>query len=288
MLPKGIYELTTPTSESLEGESMKRTLLFPLGLLVVGLIAGCPKEEAPKTEEPTPTEPTPTPTTAAQEEPKPVEEPPAAEVDKEVFIKAAYEVTCVRAKIEDTEAQKAILAEVFPRYGFDEASFAAAEKTLAGETTVQEAIKSKMEACTPELAAKLKEAGADAAAAAPTEEVKEDGKPEAKKVAAKPAVEAGRYSGAVTGGGLEDATLDITVRNDQGISANFVGKREGKRFALGLKGDLAKDGKFTLSGEKGPLNASVTGAFKSGTAVGQITGKINEKGLSAAFNAAKK
>ena len=271
---------------------MKRTLL-PIGLLLVlGLLVGCDdkKEETPTTEEPAAEQPA---VEAPAEEPAveeaPVEEP-KAEVDKEVFIKAAYEVTCVRAKIEDSEQQKEILAEVFPRYGFDETSFADAEKALAGETTVQEAIKSCMENCTSELAAKLKTEGADGtAAAAAGEEKPAEEKAEAKteKKPAKPAVDPGRYSGAVNGGGLEDAKIDINITSDHKISANFVGKREGKRFALGLKGELSKDGKFTLSGEKGNLNARVTGAFKSGLASGQVTGKINEKGLNAAFNAKK-
>jgi len=268
---------------------MKRTLIFPLGILVVGLLVGCDDKKTPQAEDPTPvTDPTPEPQTAAQVEEPPKEEP-KAEVDKEVFIKAAFEVTCVRARITDSEAQKETLAEVFPRYGFDEGSFADAEKSLADETTVQEAVKARMEACTDELAAKLKDSGADAIAAAAADEpvVADTKTADKKKAPAKPAVEAGRYSGAVTGGGLENAKLDITVRNDGGISANFVGSREGKRFALGLKGDLAKDGKFNLSGEKGSLNAKVTGAFKSGLASGQVTGRINEKGLSAAFNAKK-
>lgn len=268
---------------------MKRTLIFPLGILVVGLLTGCPDKKTAEPEEPTTvTEPTPEPTTAAQVEEPPVVEEPKAEIDKEVFIKAAFEVTCVRARITDSEAQKETLAEVFPRYGFDEASFAEAEKSLEGETTVQEAVKARMEGCTDELAAKLKEAGADAEPAAAEKPAEDDTKKaDAKKAPAKPAVEDGRYSGAVSGGGLENAKLDINVRKDGGISANFTGSREGKRFALGLKGDLDKNGKFNLSGEKGALNAKVTGAFKSGLASGQVTGRINDKGLSAAFNAKK-
>ena len=264
---------------------MKQTLkLFLLGLLTAGVMTGCDKKDDTAT---TTTAEQTAAQTAAQVEPavtaaqtaEQTAAQTAAQVDKELFIKAAFEVTCVRAKVADTETQKAILTEVFARYGFTEESFGLAETALTAETTVQEAIKSKMEACTPELAAKLKEAGADAAGATAVADPKEVKKP------AKPAVAPGKYTGSVSGGGLEDAEIEITVKDDMTIYAKFNGKREGKKVLIPMKGTLAKDGAFTLSGEKGPNNLSATGRIKENTANGKMTGTINAKGLSVTFNA---
>lgn len=264
---------------------MKSTfkILF-LGLVAVGMLTGCPKAEETPPEEPKVEEPT-------AEEPK-VEEPvveepkveePAAEVDEAMYIKAAYEVTCVKAKIEDTETQKGILAEVYPRYGFTEETFGAAEKTMAETTSATEAVKSKMEGCTPEVAAAFKTAGADVEAK-PEEVKKEEGKTEKKP--AKAAVKDGKYNGAVTGGGLTDGGVKITVKDGgKTILAKFQGKREGSKFIIPMKGTIAKDGNFTMSGKKGQHTASAKGRFKGGVANARITGSVNKKGLNVTFTA---
>lgn len=261
--------------------------MITLGLVAAGLLVGCPKgDDDAKAEEPTEETKEETKEEEAKEEAKEEEEEEeeTAEVDKEMYIKAAYEVTCVRAKVEDSETQKEILAEIYPRYGFTEESFTAAEGQLKDETTVQEAVKSKMDACTPEIAAAFKSAGADAEAKGEEEAEKEEAKDTEKK-AAKPAVKPGKYTGAVTGGGLTDGKIEVTVRDDQGIYAKVSGKREGKRFLIPMKGSLSKDGQFNLSGKKGQNSLNAKGRVGKGAAAGRLTGQINRKPISVAFNA---
>ncbi len=260
---------------------MKRTLEFLLiGLLAGGLMTGCPNKKEEETKE------EPVPTTAAQEEPKeeePKEEEPKVEVNQENYLKASYEVACVMAKVEDTEKQKAIKAEIFPRYGFTEESFAEAQTAMAENATVKTALEEKMKECTPEVAMGfMKAEGADAGAAA---EAKDGDKPAAKKPAAK-AWKAGAYTDAsVTGGGFEGGNLRLTVTDEGKVMGSFKGKREGKAFMIPLKGSISKDGSITASGNKGPNNARVTAKYKSDTVAGSVKGAVNQKGFDVGFSA---
>ncbi len=260
---------------------MKRTLkMLLLGVVAAGLMTGCPKGEEAKTDEPKQEEPKqeePKQEEPKEEEPK-EEEPEKVEVDEAMYIKAGYEVTCVRAKVEDTETQKGILTEVYARYGFTEESFAAAEKQLAETPSVQEAIKTKMEACTPEAAAGFKEAGAEDK---PAEEEKKEEKTEKKK----PAFKGGKFAGTVTGGGVTEGKIDVTIKDDMTGYAKFSGKREGKKFNIPMKGSVGKDGKFTFTGGRGANKGTATGVVKSGTANGRIKGSIHQKAFSVTFNA---
>lgn len=262
---------------------MKRTLEFLLiGLLAGGLLTGCPKkEEETKAEEPTPTE------TAKQEEP-PVEEPaeePKAEVNEENYLKAAFEVTCVRTKIEDVEKQKEIVAEVYPRYGFTEESFNEAQEAMKDKDTIKTALDAKMAECTPELAASFAKAGEADADAGTAEAPKEDPKKEDPKKPAK-AWKAGAYTdNGVKGGGFEAGEIRLNVTDEGKVMGSFKGKREGKGFMIPIKGEIGKDGSLNASGNKGPNNARVNGRYKDGQVMGKIKGAVNKKGFDVTFNA---
>src|SRR5690554_6597466 len=109
----------------------------------------------------------------------------AIEVNEDNYIKAAFEVTCVNAHIDDPARARELKEEIYPRYGFDEASFTTAQQSLAEKDTVKTAIDARMERCDKAFAEKLGEAQTE-----PTEEEKAaetaDGEKEAAKKPAKP------------------------------------------------------------------------------------------------------
>lgn len=256
--------------------------LIVVGLAATSMLVGCPKDETPEVEEPTEeTTEEEAEETEEEAEEEEEEEEEAAEVNKEMYIKAAYEVTCVRAKVDDSETQKEILAEVYPRYGFTAESFTAAEGQLKDETTIQEAVRSRMENCTPEIAAAFKTAGAEAEDAAESDEKTE--KDDTKKAAPKGPALAGRYKGSLSGGGIEGGSIEMNVRDDLRVSGKVEGKREGQRFMLPLSGTVAKDGKMRLTAKKGQNNVSISGGINKGVASGQVTGQIHKKALKVNF-----
>ena len=259
---------------------MKRSLkLLCVGLLAAGLLTACPGDK-PK-EEP--------PATAAQttpkEEPKkepdaaPAEEAPA--VDEANYNKALFERTCVTAKIEDVEKQKAIIAEINARYGFDDTTWTAAAEAMKDKPEVQSALETKMKDCTPEMAEGF--AKADGAEGdKPAEDGKEGGdKPKAPAKVWKE----GAYSAAVNGGGMQNTKIDIKINADGKVTARLQGKREDKGFSIPATGEIGKDGKFTLSGSQAQNNARVSGTFKSGQITGTITGSVHKKPFKASYNA---
>jgi hypothetical protein len=269
---------------------MKRTLeILLIGLLAGGLLTGCPKktEEKAETDEPATAKQEEKAETAAQEEEE-EEEEEKAEVDQENYLKAAFEVSCVRAKIEDTEKQKEILAEVYPRYGFTAESFDEAQKAMQGNETIKVSLQSKMETCTPELAASFAKAGAEGEEG---EEAKEEGddKKEEKEEAKKPAKKwkAGTYSDAsVKGGGnFGKVKLMLNITDEGKVLGKLQGAREGKAFRIGLKGEIGSDGAFQASGNQGKNNARVKGRYKSGQLTGSIQGSINAKGYRMTYTA---
>ena len=234
---------------------MKRTLeILLVGLVAGGLLTGCPKKEEATTDEPAPAtatqeEPA-APATAAQEEPK-------AEVNEENYLKAMYEVSCVRAKVEDTEKQKEIIAEIYPRYGFTEETFTAAQTAMANNATVKVALDKKMEECTPEVALGFLTAageGADAGAAAAADE-----KAEPKKTAPARAWKSGTYNDSnITGGGFDKTSLRVSISDEGKVTGSLKGTREGKGFMIPISGEVSKDGRVNASGNKGPNNARLS------------------------------
>jgi hypothetical protein len=255
---------------------MKRTLeLLCIGLVAGGLLTGCPKkpEETPATATQTTAKPQTiaAPATAAQT---------AAQVEpvnEENYNKALFEKSCVTAKIEDTEKQKAIIDEIYARYGFDEESFGKAQEAMKDKPEVTAALTAKMADCTAELAEKMGKAdaagttaGTTGAADKPKDAVKKPSK----------AWKSGAFSdGAVKGGNLEAAQIRIKINDDGKLSGSFQGKREGKGFSIPVNGEMQKDGQFTATGNRGPNNARVTGRYKSGQVQGAIQGTINKQGF---------
>lgn len=267
---------------------MKRTLeILLIGLMAGGLLTGCPKkggDEGTETNSAT-AEQAENNTTAEEpaETTAEVEEEP--EVDQENYANALFEVSCVRAQVEDTEQQKTIIDEVYARYGFDGESFAAAQTAMAGKADIDAALKSKMEKCTPELAAGFAKAGEEAGTNGATNAGEEDKKEEVKKAPAKSWKSGGFADNGVTGGGLEMGKLRINITDEGKVTGAFQGKREGKGFSIPLKGEISKDGSFKASGNKGPNNARVNGRYKSNTLTGAIQGSINKKGYRVNFTA---
>lgn len=259
---------------------MKRTLgILCIGLLAGGLLTGCPNkgEETPATA--TQTTAPPAETTAPPAETAAQTAAQAPEVDAENYNNALFEVTCVRAKITDTEEQKAIVDEIYARYGFDEGSFATAQEAMKDKADVTAALTAKMNDCTEELAKGFKEGAAAGTNAGTTgaDEAKEDDK-KTKKPAK--AWKAGAYTdGSIKGGKLEGAQLKMKINDDGKLSGRFQGKREGKGFSIPFNGEIQKDGKFNASGSRGPNNARVSGRYKSGQVQGAIQGTINKQGF---------
>ncbi len=265
---------------------MKRTLKFVLAaLLVAGVSTGCDKSgeaggetTTTATAETTVAETTPAAETTAEADTTP-DAGAAAAVDEAMYIKAAYEVTCVKAKIEDPEKQKTILAEVYPRYGFETAeAFTAAETSMAGAESVKMALEEKMKNCTVEAAEGFQTAGAADG------ETAEKPAEETKKAAPKLSYTPGGYSGTVGGGGIEGGTIKLTATDDGKATGVFKGKREGKSFLIALKGEIGKDGKFRLNGGKGN-SAQVSGTLKGDKANGKIDAIVNKQKFTVAFSA---
>lgn len=263
---------------------MKRTLeILLIGLLAGGLLTGCPKkdDEKAETDEPSTAKQEEPETAAQEEEEEEEEEEEAAEVDQENYLKAAYEVTCVRAKVEDTEKQKEILAEVYPRYGFTQESFDEAQAAMKDNETIKVSLESKMESCTPEVAAGFAKAGAEGAEGdeATEEEGKEEGKQETKKPARK--WKSGTFKDNSVKGGAKFSKVKLMVNiTDEGkVLGKVQGTREGKGFRIGLNGEISKDGTLQASGNQGKNNARIKGRYKDGKLIGSIQGSINQKGF---------
>lgn len=264
---------------------MKRTLeLLCVGLVAGAMLTGCPKktEETPETAAQTNNAPAATATqtaaataaqTAAQAEP----------VNEENYNKALFEKTCVTAKIEDTEKQKAIIDEIYARYGFDAESFAKAQEEMKDKPEVSAALTAKMADCTPELAASFEKAEAAGTNAGTTGA--EEKKEETKKAPAKAWKSGAFQDGNITGGGLEGAKLKIKINDDGKVAGSFQGRREGKAFSIPVTGTIDKDATFSARGDRGPNNARVKGRYKSDQVMGSIEGAINKQKFKVNFTA---
>ncbi|GEM_PF-6006378 len=267
---------------------MKSTFkLLALSLLAAGFLSACPKGEEPKEE---PKEEEVVKEEVKKEEPKeevkkeePKEEP--AKVDEAMYLKAAFETTCVKAHVNDAEKLKETLTEVYARYGFDEAKFGAAEKSMAENASTTTALKEKMKLCTKEIAGQLKEKSSEDLLKT---EVKKDEKDPKKDPTGDhnhtPKTNlAGKYKSAVNAVGFSGAKIGLTVKKDNSVLCSFKGKREGKLFSYVLRGKIQKNGSFSAN-KKG---VKISGSIKKGTASGSLSGSINKKAFKARFNAKK-
>ncbi len=256
---------------------MKRTLeLLCIGLVAGSLLTGCPKKD-PETTPATATQTTAKPQTVAAPATAAQTAAQVEPVNEENYHKALFEKSCVTAKIADTEKQKAIIDEIYARYGFDEESFGKAQTAMAGKPEVAAALTAKMAECTPELAASF-EAGAAAAGTTAGTTGKEVAKDKPKKPANQ--WKSGAFTDpSVKGGNLEGANLRLKINDDGKVVGSFQGKREGKAFSIPMNGNIAKDGQITATGNRGPNNGRMSGRYKSGQVQGAIQGTINKQGF---------
>lgn len=224
----------------------------------------------------------------AQADEEAAEEAPV-EVNEDMYIKAAYEVTCVNAKLDDPARAGEIKQEIYARYGFTEESFVQAEEALKDRESVKMAVSTRMESCTAELAAKLGEAGAEVAEAE-TEEAAEEAAEEtaqAKKPAPKPtpAKVGGLRARNISGGAFEGAELRLNVRADFKVSGEFRGKREGAQFVIPVSGEVAKNGELRATGERQGNSVALSGKLTSAGASGSLQGSVHQKPYNVTFNA---
>jgi hypothetical protein len=239
-----------------------------------------------------------TPETTAPED-KPEDKPedtPAAEVDETMFIKAFYEVTCVQTRVEDAGKAKEIIAEIMPRYGFDEASYKAAEAAVAKKPNVEAALKAKMESCTTkEYAEGLLKAGAPATDAptaeadagtaeadAGTAEAPVEDKP---KTPPKPKFASSVSQRGINSGGVAKGQFSLKNPKRDLLIGSFKGIREGRPFNIPLSGKVSNNGSFTVSGKQGSNNVSVSGKLGKSSATGTLKGSINKQPLTIRINA---
>ncbi len=264
---------------------MKNTSkLLAMSLLAAGFLTACPKGEEPaaevKVEVPEVVK-----EVVKEEVKEPVKE--EVKVDEAMYLKAAFETTCVKAHINDAEKLKETLAEVYARYGYDEAKFGDAQKAMMENVSTTTALGEKMKLCTKEIAGQLKEKSSEdlMKAEVKADDTKADGEKVVKKAPA--VVYTGKYKANVSATGFTGTAMSITVKKDNKVLASFKGKREGKLFSLILRGEVKKGGVFTATGKKGTATASITGTIKKGSAVGSVSGSINKKPYNTRFNAKK-
>lgn len=275
---------------------MKRTIKFmAMSLLLTGVLVGCDKKteevkvEDPKVEEPKVEAP-------KVEAPK-VEEPKVEEapkVDEAMYLKAAFEATCVKVHVNDAEKQKETLDAIYARYGFDGEKFAAAQKLMVTNTITTAAITEKMKLCNKELAVQLKEKESEVLLAALLKDPKvkdpkvKDSENHPVKPKPKPSVSyEGLYRGTISAVGFTKAKVRITVKRGNKVIASMKGYREGKKFTIPMSGKVSKGGKFSLSGKNGTATAKLSGSLKKTSAAGTVSGSIFKKAYSASFNAKK-
>ncbi|TXD37103.1 hypothetical protein FRC98_10220 [Lujinxingia vulgaris] len=265
---------------------MKRGIqLLIVALASAGLVfSGCdkPAEEPATTEEAAPEEPT-------EEEAAPEEEAAeeeAAEVNEDMYVNAAFEVTCVNAQIEDPARATEIKNEIYPRYGFTEESFNAAQEQMAERESVKMAIETRMEKCTAELAESLAEAGAAEGEEAAGEEAPAEEGAAAKKAPAKPMpAKTGSMNGNFGGGGFEGASIRMMVRPDFKVSGQVRGNREGAAFAIPFSGEVSTDGNISATGERDGNTVNVSGKLTASGAAGKIEGSVHQRDYSVNYNA---
>lgn len=267
----------------------KLSTLLLAGLLLAGLSTGCKDkkhEEDAATQEQAANE------AAAEkeadeeaiEEPEEAEEEgdadeDAPEIDEAMFIKAAYEVSCVKAKIDDPEEQKEILEVVYPRYGFETVEeYAVAETALKDSTSVKTALDEKMKDCTVEIAKAFKTAGA-AEEAAEAEEEGDDKKPSKPKAAYKQ----GTFRGSLSGAGIESGKVNCTAFSGQ-LKCLISGKAEGKGFSIPATGKINSNGSYSAKGERSGNTASMSGQLRGSNGSGKVTLSVFKRDYTTNWN----
>ncbi len=254
-------------------------------------ISACKKDTPEETDTPatngsTTTAPAETTAKTNNDTPEPVA------VDETMFIKAYFEVTCVQTRLDDPGKIKEIIAEVMPRYGFDETTYKAAEAAVAKKPNIEAALKAKMEGCaTKEYAEGLLTAGATTADAATADAGTADaGAPDAKaeetpKPKPKPKFASSVTQRNIKGSGVSKGMLTIKNPKKDVLIGAFKGVREGRAFNFSLSGKVASNGSFTVSGKQGSNNVSITGKLGKSSATGTLKGSINKQPVSLKVNA---
>lgn len=271
---------------------MKRSLTLLLtALLVASISSGCKPKTEEKAAEPAAEETAKAPIeeeAAEEEEEEPeVEEDETeeeeveeekVEVDEALYIKAAFEVSCVKAKIENPEEQKEILEKIYPRYGFESVEkFAAAEIALKDSSSVKAAIDNKMNDCTDELAKSFKEAGAsDEVKKEAEEEKKEEKQEEKKKKAPAPKFKDGHYTGSFVAGDIQSGKIDCDVFKSK-ITCRAVGKAEGKVFSVPASGKVEASGRFNIQGGGDKDAVHLQGELSNSGASAKLTLKAHAR-----------
>lgn len=267
---------------------MKRlTQLLIVALAAAGLtLVACESDETPVEQETTAEVPQAVeePAEAAEEEQEEeAEEEAAREHSEDTFILAAFEVTCVNAQIEDPARAGEIKEEIYARYGFEgQEDFQSAEGQFGELETVKLAIETRMERCTPEVAAGLAEAGFDPSAEAEEEtaEAEEETAEAAPRAAAPPRptpARTGSLSGELSGGDFSGATISLQVRNDFNVRGQFRGEREGRAFMIPFNGTVSENGQITATGERGGHSVNLTGRLTANGATGEVTGQVHQR-----------
>ncbi len=213
------------------------------------------------------------------------------EINEDNYIKAAFEVTCVNAHIDDPARARELKDEIYPRYGFDEATFTTAQQTLAEKDTVKTAIDARMVRCNKEFAEKLGEAQSEPTA----EEVKaqeadaaaadKDGAKKPVKATPVPAHVGTIKDMALGGGGFTNSTMTLNIRKDFTISGDIRGEREGAAFLVPFKGKVSDKGDISASGDRGGNTVSVSGRLTTTGAAGSLSGTVHQKGFKTTYNA---
>lgn len=218
--------------------------------------------------------------------------PVAEPVDESLFIKAYYEVTCVQTKVDDIEKQKGIIAEILPRYGFTDESYAAGKTQLEGKENIKISLTERMKSCTKEAALAFVAAGGDMADMAPAADMGADMAPDMAADPKKPAKPQPAYVGKLAARGLAagDVTqteLTLNIQKDFLVLGSFKGLRDGKRFTISLRGNVDKSGSMLLNGSMGTNRVTLRGKLTKSGASGSLDGSIYAKPLNARFNAPK-
>ena len=242
-------------------------LFVVLGLALVGsLVATWLSTEPAATPEPGIGAPVPVPPPDEALPPivlQPSDDPP---IDRERYEAALFEVTCARARIEDPRLRRETIDAIWARYDWDEDSFTRAQQLMKDDSQTIEKLRVQMTECTQELAASL------SPQYVPVSDLR---------------WRPGRYvDDEVRGSDLVGATLRITLDEQGQLTASFQGKRDDKGFHIPLRGEINHhNGKFIISGSRGPHNARVAGRFKDGQLVGGIQGVIHKQGYRVSFTA---
>ena len=159
--------------------------------------------------------------------------------------------------------QKEIIAEILPRYGFDQGSFDAAKTQLDGKENIKLALTERMKSCTKEAAMAFVTAGGQVELAedmAPdmVADMAEDmGKP--KYVKPQPAYVGRLTARGLVAGDIVQTELTLNIQKDFLVLGSFKGLRDGKRFSISLRGNVDKSGSMVLNGTMGQNRVGLRG-----------------------------